>query len=119
MTAAWQVLATVLVAQASPVSTIRDLTQALSSCFRAPEGTAGSQLTVRFSLTREGAIQGKPAVTFSKLLGSPADQRAFVAAVLGGLAACTPVPLSPGLGNAIAGRPLSLRFRAGGRETAV
>jgi hypothetical protein len=104
---------------AAPVATLRDLGPALTACFRAPDHSAGSQVTVRFSLTREGTLLGRPAITFSKLVGNPEDQRAFVAAALGGLAACTPVRLTPGLGGAIAGRPLSVRFIGGGPARAI
>ena len=103
----------------APVATLRDLGPALTACFRAPDHSTGSQVTVRFSLTRDGTVLGRPTITFAKLVGSPEDRRAFMAAALGGLAACTPVRLTPGLGGAIAGRPLSGRFIGGGPAKAI
>ena len=113
------ILTAMLVAQSAPAANFHELGQALYRCFHPPEHSAGSQMTVRFSLTRDGAVFGKPAVTFSKLVGAPADQEAFVQAALGAVAACTPVTLTPGFGAALAGRPITLRFVGGGAGTAI
>lgn len=99
---------------ATPIATLRELGPALTACFRAPVRSAGSEITVVLSLTRQGSVFGKPKITYAKLVGQPEDRRAFVEAALGALAACTPVPLTPGLGGAVAGRPLSIRFVGGG-----
>ncbi len=103
----------------SSVATLRELGPALTACFRAPSGSAGSQVTVRFSLDAKGVVIGKPRITFSILVGRPEDKQAFVAAALGALASCTPVHVTPGLGAAIAGRPLSVRFVGGGASQAI
>ncbi len=102
----------------SPISTLRQLGPALTHCYKPPEHSEGMQFTVRLSLTSAGALIDKPYITFSKLLGKVEDQETFVAAVLSSLAACTPVSLTPELGKAIAGRPLTIRF-IGGRSTAI
>lgn len=96
------------------IGTLRELGPALTACFRAPARSAGSEITVVLSLTRTGAVFGKPKITYSRLVGKPEDRRAFVEAALGALAACTPVPLTAGLGGAVAGRPLSIHFVGGG-----
>ena len=106
-------------APTAPVATLRDLGPALTACFHAPAGSAGSRVTVRFSLTRQGTVFGEPRITFSKLTGSPDDRKAFVATALAALAACTPVALTPGLGGALAGRPISVTFVGGGRTEAI
>lgn len=92
------------------VATLRDLGPALTACWRAPAGSTGSEITVAFSLDRSGALIGKPRITYSKLGGVAADKRDFVAAALSALSACLPLNVSPGLGGAIAGRPLTVRF---------
>ena len=112
----------VLAATAAPprsVATLRDLGPALTACFQAPDHSAGSQVTVRFSLDVHGAVIGTPRITFSKLVGTSDDHRIFIAAALGALERCTPVPVTPGLGAAIAGRPLSVRFVGGGPSQAI
>ena len=102
-------------AQAAPANAIRELWPALTACWHAPAGSAGSQLTILFSLTRDGAVLGKPRITYSKLIGATETQKAFVAAALDALAACTPVAVTPELGGAIAGRILSIRFIGGSK----
>ena len=101
------------------IATLRELGPALTRCFQAPSGSAGSQITVRFSLDRNGAVLGQPRVTFSVLVGTAEQKQAFVAAALDALDHCTPVHVTPGLGSAIAGRPLSIRFVGGGPAQAI
>jgi hypothetical protein len=100
------------------VQTLRDLGPALTACWRAPPGTEGSEVTVRFSLRRDGTLLGQPRITYSKLTGDAERQRTFIAAALGALAECLPVKISDGLGGTIAGRPLTIRFGARGGVTA-
>jgi hypothetical protein len=108
---------TMLLAGGSPgaISTLRELGPALAACFHAPELSTGSEITIRFSLTKQGAVFGKPKITFSRLIGTPHAQEAFVAAAFAALSSCTPVAVTPELGSAIAGRPLSIHF-IGGRQ---
>ena len=94
----------------APATNIEDLKNALFRCFAPPPGSAGSEMTVRFSLRRNGTILGKPTITYARLSGDDQARRAFAAAVLGSLSACTPVSLSAGLGSAIAGKMIALRF---------
>jgi hypothetical protein len=42
---------------------------ALSECWQPPPGSAGMEVTVRFSLKRSGAIVGEPRITYSRLWG--------------------------------------------------
>ncbi len=95
------------------VDTLDALGQALSACFRAPEGSTGAQVTVQVTLKADGTVLGRPRVTFAHLVGSPENKRAFLEAALGSLKVCTPVPVSRGLGGAIAGRPFTIRFVGG------
>jgi hypothetical protein len=106
-------------AQPAPVATLRDLGPALSRCFVAPPHSVGSQITVLLSLKSDGSVLGTPRITFSQLVGGPAEQKAFVTAVLDGLDRCTPVRLTPSLGGAVAGRPFSLRFVGGGKAVPI
>lgn len=102
-----------LIAQPGPADTLDALGRALTACFAAPAGSAGAEITVLVSLRRDGAVLGRPRITFSHLVGSVAAQRDFVGAALASLKACTPVAVTPGLGGAIAGRPFSIRFIGG------
>lgn len=95
-----------------PADTLRALGPALTACWRPPPGSEGSEITIRFSLRRDGSLLGQPRITYSRLSGDAETQRAFVAAALGGLAACLPARITDGLGGTIAGRPLTIRFGA-------
>ncbi len=96
-----------------PIATLRDLGPAFRACFRSPDHAEGSQVTVRFSLTSRGTILGKPVVTYSRLFGSMSSQRAFVTAVVESIWRCTPLNITSQFGQAIAGRPLSIRVIGG------
>jgi hypothetical protein len=101
-------------AEPRSVDTLRELGPALTACWRAPPGSDGQEITVRFSLKRNGELLGQPRITYSRLSGGPEERRRFVGAALDALARCLPVRLSEGLGGTIAGRPLTIRFGAGG-----
>ena len=96
-----------------PVETLRAVFPAVAACWRPPEGLKRfehNEVTLRFALRRDGSVIGTPRVTFSQ---TPADARGRALLIEASLAAvrrCTPLRITPGLGGAIAGLPLSLRF---------
>jgi len=72
-------------AHADPANTLNDLWQGLSTCARRAQvalDAARSEVTVRFTLKRDGSLQGKPRITYSRLIGKDVDQQAFVASSL-------------------------------------
>ena len=106
-------------ARAEPTSTLDGMWQLLGACaqsVRGPEGSAGSEVTVLFSIKRDGNLQGQPRITHSKLVGDDAAQREFLAGALSGVAHCFPLAITDGLGGAVAGRPLRLRVMSRARE---
>jgi hypothetical protein len=107
------------VAHAQPANSLHDLWQALGACARraqvAPQA-AGSEITVLFTLKRDGSLQGKPRITYSRLIGDKIDQQAFVAASLSAIAGCFPLLMTEGLGGAVAGRPIRFRLVSGSRD---
>lgn len=106
-------------AQADPVNTLHDLWEVLGACARhaqvAPEA-AGSEVTVLFTLKRDGSLQGKPRITYARLVGDSDQQRAFIATSLSAIADCFPIQITDGLGGAVAGRPIRFRVISGSRE---
>jgi len=98
---------------AAPANSLRELWQAIEVCSRVELGSTASEMTVLFSLKRDGSLLGKPRITYSKLYGDREEQLNFVASVLRALGKCFPLSISDGLGGAIAGRPLSIHFRGG------
>ncbi|WP_158814462.1 hypothetical protein [Methylocapsa sp. S129] len=110
--------ATSVEAQTVPANTLPDLWRELGACVRAPGGHAGSELTIVFSLRRDGSLLGTPRITHSHLIGGADAQKAFVAGAIGALAKCLPVKITDELGGAIAGRLLAIRIagRRGERD---
>jgi hypothetical protein len=92
---------------------IGDLFAALRSCWSPPPAEAGHegmQMSVRFSFKRTGEIIATPRVTFATS-GVPADTRAiYLKAITSSLDACLPLKFTDGLGGALAGRPIAIRY---------
>lgn len=92
---------------------IGDLFAALRSCWSPPAADAareGMQMSVRFSFKRTGEIIATPRVTFATS-GVPADTRAtYLKAITSSLDACLPLKFTDGLGGALAGRPIAIRY---------
>ena len=95
------------------LDSIGDLFAALRSCWSPPpEDSAreGMQMSIRFSFRRSGEMIGAPQVTFATA-GVPADTRAtYLKAINASLDACIPVKFTDGLGGALAGRPIAIRY---------
>ena len=95
------------------LDTIGDLFAALRSCWSPPPADAARanmQMTVRFSFNRSGGVIGTPRMTYATA-GAPADVRAaYLRAINASLSACAPLKFSDGLGGALAGRPIAIRY---------
>jgi hypothetical protein len=95
------------------LDTIGDLFAALRSCWSPPPADSahqGMQMTVRFSFKRSGEIIGTPRLTFATA-GVTADTRAtYLKAIDASLADCAPLKFTGGLGGALAGRPIAIRY---------
>jgi hypothetical protein len=101
-------------ANSEPASSLPVFWQGLRACStrgisRLPEA-AGSELTVMFAIKSDGSLQGQPRITHSRLVGDRSTQQGFVADALGALGKCFPLPITAGMGGAIAGRPIRLRI---------
>jgi len=95
------------------LDTIGDLFAALRSCWAPPPADAareGMQMSVRFSFRKTGEIIATPQVTYATA-GVPADTRAiYLKAINSSLTACMPLKFTGGLGGALAGRPIAIRY---------
>jgi hypothetical protein len=95
------------------LDTIGDLFAALRSCWSPPppdNAREGMQMSVRFSFKRSGEIIAAPRLTFATA-GVPADTRAtYLKAINASLDACLPLKFTDGLGGALAGRPIAIRY---------
>src|SRR3954463_6577465 len=92
---------------------IGDLFAALRSCWSPPpEDSAreGMQMSIRFSFKRSGEIIAAPRLTYATA-GVPQDTRAtYLKAINASLNSCMPLKFTDGLGGALAGRPIAIRY---------
>ena len=98
-------------AQAAPVNLPREITRRLWRCLNAAAGKtdADREITLRIAFSRGGTVLGIPKITYVKA-ADKAQGDALRAALGTALRACTPLPFTPSLGSAIAGRILNIRF---------
>lgn len=91
---------------------IRDIFPAIRACWRMPaaQGPSGSELTLRLSFKRAGALIGPPRITYSRLRGDREGRRLFVNSVFAAVDNCLPLNFTEPFGAAIAGRPITIRF---------
>jgi hypothetical protein len=95
------------------LDTIGDLFAELRSCWSPPPPDAareGMQMSVRFSFKRSGEMIGPPRVTFATAGVPPDTRESYLKAINASLDACIPMKFSDGLGGALAGRPIAIRY---------
>jgi hypothetical protein len=98
------------------LNTIRDVHDAFFACWKAPpkdEARAGTEINIVFSLSRSGEIIGEPRFTVTPLEMSTEVRAIYQRSVIEAFRLCSPFPVSASLGNAIAGKPHSLRLTDG------
>jgi hypothetical protein len=95
------------------LATIGDLFAELRSCWSPPPADLaheGMQMSVRFSFKKSGEMIGPPRMTFATA-GVPVDVRnTYLKAINSSLDACVPMKFTDGLGGALAGRPIAIRY---------
>ena len=95
------------------LDTIGDLFAELRSCWSPPPADSarqGMQMSVRFSFNKSGDLIGPPRITYATS-GAPADIRStYLSAIKDSLNACLPLKFTDGLGGALAGRPIAIRY---------
>ena len=96
-----------------PLDSIREMFAALRACWVPPpkdEARHGMEYTIRFAFKRDGEIVAPPRVTYASH-DAPVDVRdIYRDAVNAAIKRCTPLHFSDGMGGAVAGRPIAIRF---------
>ena len=95
------------------LNTIAEVFAALEACWVPPDldqSRAGMQITVMLAFKRSGEILGKPRITYESPGASEEERTTYRAALAQALARCLPLRFTNALGNALAGRPMTLRF---------
>lgn len=93
------------------LNTLADIYAAVRACWKAPNIVGPAELVVRLSFTKDGKILGKARVTYEATTMSAQGRLLYRSAVIDAFKRCAPFLFSPGLGDAIAGRPINFRFR--------
>jgi hypothetical protein len=96
-----------------PLGRLRDLFPAIGACWAPPAGLSrleSLEVTVRFSLRRDGSLFGAPRVTFATPAAETRAREVLRTSTVEAIRACTPLEITPALGGAIAGRPIAVRF---------
>jgi hypothetical protein len=99
--------------QDGQVNSMRDLQAHFAACFRAPLRAEGSQVTFRFSLTRDGQLYGKPIMAWASLGGAPEKRKALRTEFLTAFERCLPVTLSEKMAATTPGGMYFLRLAIG------
>ena len=96
-----------------PLNTIQEVFRALEACWIPPDtnhARPGMQITVLLSFKRSGELNGKPRITYETPGASEEQRLAYRVAMAEAITRCTPLPFTEALGNALAGRPMTMRF---------
>ena len=92
------------------LNTVADVYAAIRACWKTAKISGPADLGVRLSFTRDGKILGKARVTYENKTAAYENRLRFRVAVMDAFKRCTPLSFSPGLGDAVAGRPFNFRF---------
>jgi hypothetical protein len=97
---------------AQVVTRVDQLPAAVSRCWIAPSSAAGAKVQVMTRFDREGRLAGEPPIVEMK----PHDRTVeadLVASIERALAECSPVPVSPEIGERIARQDVLIQFDVG------
>ena len=95
------------------LDSIREMYAALRACWLPPPRDSarhGMEYTIRFAFKRDGEIMAAPRVTYSSHEAPVEVRDVYRDAVNAALTRCTPLHFSNGMGGAVAGRPIAIRF---------
>ena len=95
------------------IDNIRAMFAAIEACWLAePKDPMrpGMEITVRFSLNRDGNLIGEPRLTYTTKGVSAEEKDFYHRVIVDGLRRCMPLRFTKGMAGAIAGRPLRIRF---------
>jgi hypothetical protein len=109
-------------ASAPQVNLPSQIGERIVECWQAPQSDQVIEVTVRLSFSSAGAVIGEPRITYIRAPAGPGFREKIAASILAAIRACTPLPFTPSLGAAIAGRMFAIRFSsltASGKRRAV
>ncbi|MGB7100045.1 MAG: hypothetical protein WBD95_14940, partial [Xanthobacteraceae bacterium] len=95
------------------LDTIRAMFAALRECWVPPpkdEGRHGMEYTIRLAFKRDGEVIAPPRMTYVSHDAPLQVRTIYRDAIDAALKRCTPLRFSEGMGGAVAGRPIAIRF---------
>jgi len=95
------------------LNTIGDLFASLRACWQPPQLAAareGTQMSMRFSFNRGGSLIGPPRLTYVTKDTPPDARQLYRDSIDAAFKRCAPLHFTKGLGGAIAGRPIAVRY---------
>ncbi|MES2599211.1 MAG: hypothetical protein V4602_00225 [Pseudomonadota bacterium] len=95
------------------LNTIDDLFTALRACWMPPSSdtvSEGTEMSVKFSLKRDGRLIGPPRMTYVTDGVSTHIRDVYFNSIVASLDGCVPFVLTKGFSNAIVGRPIMIRY---------
>lgn len=113
------VLMTGAPARAAPANTLRELMVNLDLCLKKSTFAQPGEITLFFSLRQDGTLFGRPRVTYLQAPRDPAGKSRFMESVANAFGDCFPAEITPKLGMAVAGRPLSMRIVLKGPDIGI
>ncbi len=109
----WLALTAPVAAEPEQLNTIQDVVLRIHRCWRPPplDKAKPIDITVIVSFNREGAILGRPRISYESEQADDNDRLQYRIAVMETLQRCAPLPFTESLGGAVAGRPFAIPFR--------
>ncbi|MDE2376313.1 hypothetical protein [Bradyrhizobium sp.] len=95
------------------LDTIADLFAELRACWSPPpadHARQGMQISVRFSFNKTGGLIGPPRMTYATSGVAAETRSTYLDAINASLNTCLPLRFTSGLGGALAGRPIAIRY---------
>jgi hypothetical protein len=95
------------------LDSIGEMYAALRACWVPPpkdEARHGMEYTIRFAFKRDGEVVAPPRMTYASHDAPAAVRDTYREAIDAALQRCTPLHFSAGMGGAVAGRPIAIRF---------
>ncbi len=94
-----------------PAATMRDIQTHFKNCLQTFHAADGSQITVYFSVKRNGQIFGRPRAVWFGSHASNQDQKAILSDFLHAFRDCMPIQLNARMAEGIPGKVYFLQFR--------
>jgi hypothetical protein len=97
-------------AGAAPANTLRELFAQIDDCIGPLRLHSETEMSIRFSLRRDGSLIGKPRVTYLQTPKDESNRDEDLGTVAAAFNRCLPARITPALGGAIAGQPFTFSF---------